>query len=148
MKKTGLTILALFAMQLVSFGASPFETASRTWIDSTGSFKIEATFVSFERGRVTLRPKSGKEIAVPFGRLSSDDQNYVQKLTRRTSLNEGGERKSIPSRPTRAKIDSKPDEMYGIKWQDSVDDAVKIASMTNDKPIMWFRVLGDLNGLM
>ena len=36
--------------------------------------------------------------------------------------------------------------MYGVQWYD-MEDASQLAS-ADDKPMMWFRVLGDLDGFM
>jgi hypothetical protein len=40
-------------------------------------------------------------------------------------------------------------EMYGVEWQPTLDHAVAAASPSGgaSKPIVWFRVLGDLDGL-
>jgi hypothetical protein len=41
-----------------------------------------------------------------------------------------------------------PREMYGVKWVRTLDRAIEVASAAETpKPILWFRVLGDLEGL-
>ncbi|QDU29891.1 hypothetical protein ETAA8_50070 [Anatilimnocola aggregata] len=49
----------------------------RTWTDSTGKFKVEAAFLSLADGQVQLKKNDGKVIALPFDRLSTDDQNLA-----------------------------------------------------------------------
>jgi hypothetical protein len=51
--------------------------ASRTWTDSSGKFKIEAKFVSFADGKVTLEKPDGVQIKMPLEKLSADDQKFV-----------------------------------------------------------------------
>lgn len=52
---------------------------SRQWVDKTGKFKIEGQLVKFENGQVTLLKADGKEIVVPFDRLSTGDQEFLTK---------------------------------------------------------------------
>jgi hypothetical protein len=52
--------------------------ALRTWSDSTGTFKIEATYLGLSDGKVQLKRQDGREISVPLDRLSPQDQQYVQ----------------------------------------------------------------------
>ncbi|MBC8353747.1 MAG: hypothetical protein H8E66_17245 [Planctomycetes bacterium] len=52
----------------------------RTWIDSTGKHKIEATYLGVEDDKVKLHRTDGKELAVPLDRLSKADQELVKKL--------------------------------------------------------------------
>ena len=51
----------------------------RTWTDSTGKHKIEATFKEVANGKVTLVRKGGKEMEIELKKLSADDQAYVAK---------------------------------------------------------------------
>lgn len=48
-----------------------------TWTDSSGKFRIEATFVRMDRDNVVLRNDQGKETAVPLTRLSSESQKQA-----------------------------------------------------------------------
>ena len=41
--------------------------------------------------------------------------------------------------------EQKTKELYGIQWVNSLDRAVEASGL---KPIVWFRVLGDLEGFM
>lgn len=49
------------------------------WTSVTGS-KIEATFISYENGEVTLHRLQGNQVTVPLEKLSEDSQELVKKL--------------------------------------------------------------------
>jgi hypothetical protein len=57
-------------------GASAF----RTWTDNTGTFRLEAEFLGVADGKVRLRRKDSREIAVPLDRLSAADKQEVERL--------------------------------------------------------------------
>lgn len=65
--------------------ATPEERAAqekpRTWSDASGKFKVEATFLRVEDGKVVLRRADGKEITVPVDRLSEPDREYLAAAT-------------------------------------------------------------------
>lgn len=62
---------ALLAFAAVSSAADP---APRTWSDTTGRFKIKATFVSLKDNVVTLKQENGKEVEIPLRKLNAADQ--------------------------------------------------------------------------
>ena len=53
----------------------------RTWIDSSGTFKVEAEFLGFVDGKVHLHKTNGVKIAVAAEKLSIEDLEYVEKIT-------------------------------------------------------------------
>ncbi|KAF3987580.1 hypothetical protein FT663_04397 [Candidozyma haemuli var. vulneris] len=53
----------------------------RTWIDSTGSFKVEAEFLGCMEGKIHLHKTNGVKIAVAATKLSIEDLEYVEKIT-------------------------------------------------------------------
>ena len=63
---------------------NPFEAAaaagSRTWTDSSGKFKIEASFAGQEGDSVLLTRTDGKTIKLPLAKLSKEDQDHVAGL--------------------------------------------------------------------
>lgn len=62
----------------------PAQTFWRTFTDSTGKYEVEAKFVKFEDGKVTLiRKDNDKEIELDYDRLSKDDQAYAREQRRR-----------------------------------------------------------------
>ena len=50
----------------------------RVWIDVTGNYKVQATYVDFEDGKVTLRRSDGKEVEVDIEKLSANDRQVVR----------------------------------------------------------------------
>jgi sulfatase modifying factor 1 len=50
----------------------------RTWKDSTGQFRIQATFVRVNGDLVVLQGIDKKEISLPLAKLSAADQQYVK----------------------------------------------------------------------
>lgn len=62
---------------------NPFEAAaaaSRTWTDSSGKFKIEASFAGQEGDSVLLTKTDGKTIKLALAKLSKEDQDHVAGL--------------------------------------------------------------------
>lgn len=53
----------------------------RTWIDSSGSFKVEAEFLGCVEGKIHLHKTNGVKIAVGATKLSIEDLEYVEKVT-------------------------------------------------------------------
>lgn len=51
---------------------------SRLFVDSTGKFKVQATFLRRDGDKVVLRKDSGDEVTLPMKRLSERDQKYVE----------------------------------------------------------------------
>jgi hypothetical protein len=56
------------------------EQAMRTWTDSTGKFKIEASLAGKEGDNVLLTKTDGKTIKLPLAKLSKEDQDYIAGL--------------------------------------------------------------------
>lgn len=53
---------------------------SRTWVDSSGQFKIEATFEKVQNDNVMLKLPDGELKQIPLALLSAADQDYVEDL--------------------------------------------------------------------
>jgi hypothetical protein len=53
----------------------------RKWHDATGTYEIEASLVSCQDQKVTLKRKDGKTVEVPVAKLSKEDRAYLEKLT-------------------------------------------------------------------
>ena len=51
----------------------------RTWSDSTGKFKLQATLVNNTAGTVRLEKEDGKIISLPVSKLSKADQRYLSR---------------------------------------------------------------------
>jgi hypothetical protein len=52
-------------------------TALRTWTDTSGKFRMEATFVSVTDGQVLLERPDGARIRLPLDKLSPADQQFI-----------------------------------------------------------------------
>ncbi len=61
--------------------AAPKEYPARTWTDSTGKFKLEASFVSREGDNIQLKKSDGKTIQLAVDKLSKEDVAYLEGLT-------------------------------------------------------------------
>ena len=109
--------------------------AARQWSDNTGNFSVTATLVEVDAAEqsVTLRLDSGKIVHLPIRRLSVKDREHLDVVA--------GE----PDTPETVQI-------AGVDWFEDVRDAKQAAAgkatPDDDKPIMCFRVLGELNGFM
>jgi hypothetical protein len=55
----------------------------RIWTDNTGTYKIEAVYAGLDDGKVKLKRKDGREVAVPLDRLSEADQKLVEELRKK-----------------------------------------------------------------
>lgn len=52
----------------------------RTWIDSSGTFKVEAELLGCKEGKIHLHKTNGVKIAVAAAKLSLEDLEYVEKV--------------------------------------------------------------------
>jgi hypothetical protein len=71
------SVTCVFALLL---GLSAPMAIAREWKDSSGKFKVEATFVRIVGDRVELRKPDGKLIQVPTSKLCEDDQKHLKSL--------------------------------------------------------------------
>ncbi len=69
----------ILAAILLSFVAA--EATARTWVDSTGRYKIEGDFIKLDGDAVYLRRDDGKSVRIPLDGLSQPDQEHVRELT-------------------------------------------------------------------
>jgi len=61
--------------------STPVKIERRTWTDSTGTYRIDATYVRVQGEAVQLkRAADGQVISVPLNRLSEADRRYVSGL--------------------------------------------------------------------
>lgn len=130
--------LFLFLVSAVYAGDSR-KAVPREWSDNTGTFRVTAKLVDFDPDTRTVRLKdgNGKTVDLPMRRLSTADQNYVNSQAALSA-----DANKLP----------RVQNIAGIKWIQSREDASRAAlgraSVNDDKPIMCFRALGDLNGFM
>lgn len=74
---------------LLLFAACGRVAAARTWTDSSGQYRVEATFVKAAGETVQLRKEDGTLIEVPLWRLCPADQELIKQLDTQQVLAEG-----------------------------------------------------------
>lgn len=117
----------------------------RTWTDATGEYQVKASFIDYKDDTVSLRRADGTQVEVAFDRLSASDQKRVQYEARRKAAAQP----RTPKVAAAANVTASPERrLYGISWQASPERACEVAATAGDKPVVWFRVLGDLTGYM
>lgn len=142
-----MTVLAVLAQ--TASAARPERV--RQWTDDSGTFQVRATLVEISESgdSVKLRLQDGKFTTVPFERLSESDRRYVETRSKQ-NLTSGRKPASVKSVANSNKVSET--RLFGIDWHASVEQARKSARGTesprDDKPVMCFRVLGELDGFM
>lgn len=128
-----IVMLALPVPQASAGGpVDPF--ASRTWSDNTHSYSVQASLfkVDHNTGFVQLDLGSGERIDVALRRLSRQDVEFINSLPHA----QPGETVNVA----------------GLEWYEELGDAQVIARRRpgpdDDKPILCFRVLGEIEGFM
>lgn len=53
----------------------------RTWTDRSKSFSVDAQFLGLKDGKINLHKVNGVKIAVPIAKMSSQDLEYVERVT-------------------------------------------------------------------
>ena len=59
---------------------------ARTWIDTTGTFKVEADLLGLEDGLVRLKKEDGTVLSVPLARLRSTDRKFALQAEQTTTV--------------------------------------------------------------
>ncbi|KAF9129268.1 cytoskeletal protein binding protein, partial [Linnemannia schmuckeri] len=54
---------------------------TRMWTDRSGKYKVEAEYLGFHDGKISLHKLNGVKIAVPVREMSQEDITYVEKMT-------------------------------------------------------------------
>ena len=62
------------------------EAKWRTWTDSTGQFTTKAKFGGMAGGKVKLIKKDGSTVRLPLSTLSQEDQDWLNKKSRRKAV--------------------------------------------------------------
>ena len=110
------------------------ESSLREWKSQDGKFSIKASLKAFNRStkRVTLQKENSTAVVVPLSKLSAADRSFVAAQSSKL--------------PVTGKI-AETTRIHGINWQPEMDNALAAAA-SEKKPLMWFRVLGELEGGM
>jgi len=69
--------LLFFLVTVVVCFSAALAEETRTWTDSSGSFTIEASLVSFDGNTVKLKKEDGKILSLNIDKLSDVDQRYL-----------------------------------------------------------------------
>ncbi len=105
---------------------NPFETddpkESRTWTDSSGKHKIEATFTEIKDGKVHLKKTDGTVAKIPLDKLSPSDQRLARKFS--------GEAVGDETTPDTESDSHDPD---GYRWMTVEADWSAIGAVTLDE---------------
>ena len=119
----------------------------RKWTDKSGEYEVEAKLVSIssDGNTVSIELRDHQFVDVPIERLSSDDRRYLLRHKRLQSRRVAADRRrqQLPQ--------SRTVKLYGIDWHQTLESALAAGQPSRvgtDKPIMCFRVLGDLAGFM
>ncbi len=138
---------------VLSLGLAVLTTYSRAdeplrrWTDKSGKYEVEAKLVSIssDGNTVSIELRDRQSVDVPIERLSSDDRRYLLRHKRLQSKRLAADRRRQQLQQGRTV------ELYGINWHQTLESALAAGQPTKvgtDKPIMCFRVLGDLAGFM
>lgn len=115
----------------------------RIWKDKTGKFQVEAEFVSFADGQVTILKSNGSKVTVPLKVLSERDCEYVAHKTG-MPVDGGKKEKSSNSSSTIVKgfdwlaffmafgLDTQKAQEYAYKFAGQGFEESMIASFTSD----------------
>jgi hypothetical protein len=153
---TIMALVALAAVDQATAQTSTFESQPlRTWTNGDASYSLDAKLIAYDSDTktVTLEVRNGDAISVPINQLSRRDQRIV-KTAGRIRQKSAGDKPRIPVEKQGSVREHNPainksKNLFGIQWTDSKrvfgGDPKLDAS---DRPIMWLRVLGDLDGFM
>ncbi len=118
----------------------------RKWTDKSGEYEVEAKLVSIssDGNTVSIELRDHQTVDVAIERLSSDDRRYLlRKRLQSRRVAADRRRQQLPQ--------SRTVNLYGINWHQTLESAlaaVQPSKVGRDRPIMCFRVLGDLAGFM
>jgi hypothetical protein len=134
----GLAVLATY---------SQADEPMRRWTDKSGEYEVEAKLVSIssDGNTVSIELPDRQSVDVPIERLSSDDRRYLLRYKRLQSKRMASDRRRQELQQHRTV------NLYGINWHQTLESAMAAgqpSKVGTDKPIMCFRVLGDLAGFM
>lgn len=177
MKWVIVVTLACFALPADVF-AQQYEftdTNQREWTDRRGENGFTARLVSYNRksGEVVLQRADESTLEAPLMDFSISDRRYLTRQTNKAKR--AAKRVELANREAKKKLTSEKGStellslntgasstvreltddvrrLYDIDWYQVPENATYAArgaaGFQDDKPIMWFRVLGDLAGYM
>ncbi|KAF2634646.1 hypothetical protein P280DRAFT_474434 [Massarina eburnea CBS 473.64] len=99
-----------------SKSAKPNSSKIRTWTDRSGSFKVEAEFLTVKDGKIHLHKVNGVKIAVPVTKMSMEDLEYVERAAG-ISLDDDKPLSEIKRRNTQRAQEKPPRASSGLSIQ-------------------------------
>ena len=131
----------------------------RTWKSQNQKHAVQAKFDDYDANskQVTLINRDGKTITVKLDQLSSSDQKHVVRRHKRLVAEKNAAdnpfkvvgNETTKKTPHSARKETPIIARWGIEWTPGLENAQTVAlgnrrNTKDDRPIMWFRVLGNL----
>ena len=145
-KQTVVTFLfASLVIAWLGVGNLAGQERERTWTSADRSAKIEAALSLYdpETGEIQLILSDGTTRSISREMVSSNDRRYLRSYLKREARHE----KSIGQGSSPSTF-----PLFGIQWVPELSQALQLAGgkagNADDRPVMCFRVLGDLRGPM
>lgn len=139
----------------------------RVWKDRSGRHSLEAELVGYENSIVELKKEDGTTISIPLKELSNSDKWYVRKEIKSRRSPATGTVQPVKKREAPEKTEPTPrtrltqkelkdlgrqiktKRLFGLEWHENPESFAAASKLSrSEKPVMWFRVLGDLEGFM
>lgn len=155
------------ALMLAPTGLSAQDSSFRLWTSRDRSETVVARMTGYDpdQRQVTLEDQAGHRRTVELKQLSATDQRFVRRAAPEQRQEPAGDavmpapsgqtsvakRDNSPPRKGRRTNRDTTHNLYGIDWQTDFDSGfADRGGRTADeqRPVMWFRVLGDLDGFM
>ena len=145
-------------MLAILIGATTFaqddDRKVRRWTDLQSGQSVRAFLAEVDNGIVTLQTRDGRTFEIDHNRLSNSDRRYIRNQLDDRELaaalqpeTAAGDRVQF-ARPTGNSRDNSSEPGYkSIDWT-PMEEALASSDNEDDKPVFWFRVLGDLDGFM
>jgi hypothetical protein len=138
----------------------PAQHVPRTWTSRDGQ-QVQATFSAYEPGQklVSLILADGSVLNVRLNQFSPADRRHVLHVARKNQAGQENasaipDQKAAPRSASDRRSNSrrKARQRFGINWTPGLENALAVAEGADgdqdDRPVMWMRVLGDLEGFM
>ena len=99
---------AFLAVLLVSHGIAVSQDRFLQWSDNTGRFKVDAEFIRIEGEQVVLRKLDGKDVKIPFDRLSPESLELAKRKGGLSSPKTNPTNPSAPTKPSNPTVNPTP----------------------------------------
>lgn len=151
----------LLSVAVLALGLTPFASADELLRlrlrDGSGPVEVRLIAWDFRNQRLTVELADGSRRELGPADLHDSDRRAVDKLlNRQLSGRDPGNPPAPPNAADPAYLtgsDTTRDvELHGVHWLADRDEALRLAlgkeAADDDRPVLWFRVLGNLSGFM